>query len=400
MKGSYRNKIVIGILLYGMVFSLVTLNGCTAGRQISTNKPVNIEAKKEILVASDIGGGLPFSLIRWCGNAALLIYGAEFGTEWIDLDGNKVTISTKSTDYPRDCSPDGKWVIYEDRDSGRIYKDKRGRIPENIVDEGPGWHGLVSDLYRYEISTGTRQKFAVVRDDSGSLVSPDGTMVLLGNRHDSFIEMPEPKWEPELLTNEWDYDDARWFADSAAIATLIWRNGHDFGVEFFEINGWSKEYDLAQFGFGRNTKRSVSLDAVDKEDRIYFTAVESGYNIAMSKFYFYRCEIKKQKLFCEETGGFDEGGRDINSYEVSPDGDFIFSRDEDSCIRRFRPGQTNTECIADTRYGNDVYEVIDLIDISPDGKWMALKRGKIPPKPGGRFYTYQQDLFVKELSED
>lgn len=170
MKGSYRNKFVIGILLSGMVFSLVTLNSCTAWRQISTNKPVNIEAKKEILVVPDIGGGLPFGIIEWCGNDALLIDSDKSGKEWVDLKGNKVTVSTKSTDHLIGCTPDGKWVLYADWNSAREYRDKEGRTPENIVDEGPGWHGAVMDLYRYDITTGTRQKFAVVRDDSGSLV--------------------------------------------------------------------------------------------------------------------------------------------------------------------------------------------------------------------------------------
>src|SRR3989304_3023460 len=262
---------------------------------------------KEILVARDIGGGLPYSLVMWCGNSSFLIYGDEFGTEWIDFNGNKATINTDNADYPRGCTPDGKWVLYEDRNSARAYKDKYGRIPENIVDEGPGWHGLVVDLYRYEITTGKRQKFAVVRDDSGSLVSPDGLKVLLGNRHDSVMEMPEPKWETVWFTNEW-LAGTRWFADSSGIATMIWwGNGHVFGVEFFGKEGWAKEYSLEKIDLKQKSGNGVSFRAVDKDNRLYFTAVKNYQvdNRARNRFHFYRCEIKNKELVCEATGEYD-----------------------------------------------------------------------------------------------
>ena len=358
---------------------------------------------KEILVARDIGGGLPYSLVMWCGNSSFLIYGDEFGTEWIDFNGNKATISTDNADYPRGCTPDGKWVLYEDRNSGRAYKDKHGRIPENIVDEGPGWHGLVMDVYRYEIATGTRQKFAVVRDDSGSLVSPDGLKVLLGNRHDSVIDMPEPKWETVWFTNEW-LADTRWFADSSGIATMIWwGNGHVFGVEFFGKEGWAKEYSLEKIDLKQKSGNGVSFRAVDKDNRLYFTAVESYRvdNRVRNRFHFYRCEIKNKDLVCEAMGEYDERENTIVSSEFLANGDFIFNRTgEDNCIRRLKHGRSDVECIADARYGNDTYEYIHLIAVSPDGKRMAFRREKIPPKQGNRFYAYQYDLFVKELHND
>ncbi|HLC17682.1 MAG TPA: hypothetical protein VJM57_01530 [Thermodesulfobacteriota bacterium] len=400
MKVSYANKFFFGIFLSCMFFSPVALNGC-AGNPFSANTPMKIRGEKEILVARDIGGGLPYSLM-WCGNTALLAYGGEFGTVWVGLDENRVTISTKSTDYPRNCTPDGKWVIYEDRDSARIYKDTQGRLPENIVDEGPGWHGFVMDLYRYEISTGARQRFAVVRDDSGSLVSPDGTRVLLGNRHDSAIEMPKPKWETVWLTNEWTYYNEYWLPDSSGIVMEVWNAGASLGVEFFGKERWSKEFSLDMLRSGPGT--NVSLAAVDESNVLHFVAVKD-YPVgdySRSIYNFFRCKIKHRDLICDLTGGIEEEEDDENilSLDLLPNEDIIFKREEDNCIRRVKRRETVAECIADTRYNNEIYIGIDLIGISPDGRWIAIRRGKLPPEPEGRFYTYQYDLFVIDLKEE
>jgi hypothetical protein len=400
MKGSYKNKIVICIFLFCIVSSLIAIGGCAAGKQASATTPTKIKEKKEILIVEDIGGGLPFQILGWCGNTALLIDSDEFGKEWVDLNGNRVTISKESGDYPIGCPPDGKWVLYKDRDSARVYKNKWGKIPENIVDEGPGWHGFVMDLYRYEVTTGRRQKFAVVRDDSGSLVSPDGSKVLLGNRHDSAMEMPEPRWEAVWLTNEWGYGETRWFEDSSGIVTMIWGNGHSLGVEFFGEGGWSKEFSLDML---RSDPRSnVSIAAVDEDNVLHFVTMED-YPVGDSprKVYnFFRCKIKYKDLVCSLGDGLkEEKDEKIRSLELLPNGDVIFEREEDNCIRRVKHRKLVAECIAHTRDNDEVYIGIDLIEISPDGKWMAFRRSKLPP-PGDRWYAYQYDLFVKELSED
>src|SRR3990170_1785017 len=334
MKGSCVNKFFFGIFLSGLAFSFFVLNACATEKRASVTTPTKIEGKKEILVARALGSGGPFSIIGWCGNTAFLIDSDEFGKEWIDLNGNRVTVSKESDDYPIGCTPDGKWVIYEDRDSARAYKDKRGRIPENIVDEGPGWHGFVMDLYRYEVATGRRQKFAVVRDDSASLVSPDGSKVLLGDRHDSAIKMPEPRWEAVWITNEWLFGDTHWFADSSGIVTMIWNNGYSLGVEFFDEGGWSKEFslDMLRSSPGAN----VSLAAVDKDNVLYFVTTED-YPVgdATRKAYnFFRCEIKYKDLVCTLGDGVKEDeDENILSLKLLPSGDVVFDREEDNCIR-------------------------------------------------------------------
>src|SRR3972149_5194430 len=86
----------------------------------------------------------------------------------------------------------------------------------------------------------------------------------------------------------------------------------------------------------------------------------------------------------------------IFSLKLLPSGDVVFDREEDNCIRLVKRRGTVAECLADTRYNDEVYIGIDLIEISPDGRWMAFRRSKLPP-PGDRYYGYQYDLFVKEI---
>lgn len=379
---------------------LVAVAGCAGGKSAAMTGKLKVQ--KEVLVARDIGGGQPFVLRGWCGNDGLLMDSEISGKEWLGLNGKRVVVSKKKTDYLTGCTPDGKWVLYRDRGTARIYRDKQGRLPEGIVDDGPGWHGFIIDLYRFEVATGKRQKFAVVRDDSSALVSPDGSKVLLGNRHDYVSkEMPEPKWEKVWLTNEWTYNPTFWFADSSGLVTEIWGDGSSIGVEFFGKNGWAKEYSIKQSICYRNEGCSVIIDAVDRKKRIY---LGTGEDIPLSKrrtitkYHFFRCEIDNKELLCEHRGDVTEHKKGFSFIEMLPDGDIIFHEDDDACIRRLTPGQTHARCIADTRYGNETYEDIQMVAISPDGRQMAFRRGKLPPKPDGRFSIYQFDLFVKEIS--
>lgn len=387
-----------------MIFIFAVHGSHAEELQAPESMHVKIKGEKELLVAKDIGGGLPFShtfyLKGWCGNTSLLIHGTETGIELLDFNGNKTTVSSKGTDYPLGCTPDGKWVIYKDRNSDREYRDRFGRLPENIVDDGPGWHGFVTDLYRYEVASGRRQKFAVVRDDSTAIVSPDGLKVFLGNRHDSAIEMPEPKWEPVWLTNDWTYFDTFWLPDSSGIVTGVWGDGASLGVEFFGKDGWAKEFSMDMLRSAPESNTSIA--AVDENNGLHFVTVEnvSTDDSSRKTYNFFNCKIKHKDLICSLADGIKEDEDDnILSLRLLSNGDIIFKKEEDNCIRRVKHRKLLAECIADTRYNNEIYIGIDLIEISPDGKWMTFRRGKLPP-PGKRFYAYQYDLFVKELSGD
>ncbi len=144
-------------------------------------------------------------------------------------------------------------------------------------------------------------------------------MVLLGNKHDSDLHIPELQWEKVWLTNEWVYGSTRWLADSSGIATMIWGNGHSLGIEIFDKeNSWSKEHDFEALGFGPKPNHSIHFDAVDKNNRLYFTVIEGGESYDTSKFNFFRCKIKDRKIGCELTGRFNEDGRNINTHELLP----------------------------------------------------------------------------------
>ena len=331
-----------------------------------------------------------------------MIYGSGIGIEWVDFNGKTKVVSEDKEDIPRGCTPDGKWVLYEDRDSARVYKDKQGRAPEITIEDGPGWYGFIMDVYRYEIETGLRQRFAVVRGDSSPLVSPDGSKVFLGNIHDSTIEMPEPKWETVWLTNEWLYGPTRWFKDSSGIVTMIWwGNGYNLGVEFFGEDGWAKEFSLKMLESGPGV--SVHFEAVDENNVLYFYTVESVATDGPSRraYNFFSCKIKRKDLICDFTSGLEEEeGDNIESLEVIPNGDIVYKGEEDNCIRRIESQGIAAECIADTRYFDDVYLNIAFKGVSPDGRWIAFRRGKMPPKHGERFHVYQYDLFVIDLKDD
>lgn len=363
-----EKKITFTLLIFCLFFVFAAHNGYTAESQTPSNKHVKIKGAQEILVARDIGGGLPFSLIEWCGNSSLLIYGDEFGTALLDFNGNKTTVSSKSTDEPIGSTPDGKWVIYSDRNSSREYRDNFGRVPENIVDEGPGWHGFIMDLYRYEVATDRRQRFAVVRDDSSALVSPDGSKVFLGNKHDSTIDIPEPKWETVWSTNDWTYLKTFWLPDSSGIVALVWVEDASLSVEFFGKDRWAKEFSLDMLRSPQGA--NVSLATLDKNKVLHFTTVEDYPTDGASRktYNFFRCKIKRKDLICDFTGGFKEDADEhIFSLKLLPNEDIIFKRDEDNCIRRVKHRGLAATCIADTRYNNEVYIGIDLMEISPDG---------------------------------
>ncbi len=221
----------IAPVIFPAIFSIFLLDGCATGKEAGS--PASIEIKKEILIVKDAGAGTPFHTTGWCGSTGLLIDSDKFGKEWVGLNRDSIDLTTKDIDHITGCTPDGKWVIYEENESSRVYKDKWSRPPEHLVDDGPGWHGYIFNLSRYEIATGRQVEFAVVRDDSKVLVSPDGTKVFLGNKHDSALKPVKERWKDVWLTNEWVHGSTRWFADSSGIATLIRGNGHSLGIEIF-----------------------------------------------------------------------------------------------------------------------------------------------------------------------
>ncbi|NIX02002.1 MAG: hypothetical protein GWN13_27935, partial [Phycisphaerae bacterium] len=123
MKTLLENKIFIRMLLCGVISSLAVLSGCATVKQVSVTTPIKIKGKKEILVAEDIGRGSGVSRVFWCGNDALVAYSDKTGMELIEVQGGKrIEVSRNGQDYPFNCSPDGRWVLYMDRASTRLDK--------------------------------------------------------------------------------------------------------------------------------------------------------------------------------------------------------------------------------------------------------------------------------------
>lgn len=264
--------------------------------------------------------------------------------------------------YVLNCTPDGKWVIYVDRKSGRA--DKGYKSSDDL-----DWD--VVDLYRYEVVSGKRQRFAVVRDlQPFDAVSPDGTKIFLGSKHNSTIEMPEPKWDAVWFKNDdWVQSGAKWFLDSTGVMTQ--HDNRGIGIEFFGKAGWAKMFEV-QFG-------ERSRIAVDKYNRLYFRGVGD----------IYRCNIKNRDLSCEKIG------QGKSFYGVSLDGDIVLMEGKD-CISYFDLRQSESEgrCIAKKGW----YPLIRIEGISPDGKWLAFVRKKITEKKVGRYEITESNLFVIKLT--
>ena len=389
---------------------LITLFPLTASvvSKADEDTVIRIKGGKEVRVLRDIDEGLHYSNIRWCGNSSFLIYGGEAGIRWTDLNGKSVIISTSDEDSPAGCTPDGRWVLYIDRNSSREYKGKPGWKPENIVGLGPRWYGFVSDLYRYEVSTGRRQKIAAVRDGNLGLVSPDGSKVLLGNRYDSTLEMPEPKWEAVWLANEWRGASTYWFPDSSGVVANIWDDGYSLVVEFFGVEGWSKEFSLDLMRTRRDGEATgVFLEAVDEDNILHFIAIDyfPGVGSSRNKYNSFRCKIERKDLICSLMGGFEEEeGKHIKVYDsfvLLSNHDMVFMYKEGKCIRHLKFRETVAVCMAGTRLEDDRYAYIDTVGVSPDGRRLASRRrSKYLRRPNGRLDEYRYDLVVIELEKD
>ncbi len=372
------------IFLSLLVFFSVVLNSYALENQGPEN--ADTKSKKNRLIARDIGFGV--SIYRWCGNDRLLIYG-EKGSRLLDLKGTWTIVSTNKADYPLNCTRDGKWVIYVARGSAHI--DKGAKVPENFDVETSGWDGDVLDLYRYEVATSKRQKFAVVQNRGNSqiysdAVSPDGSKVFLGNKHNTPVEMPKPEWKVYWFMNQWNQYIPRWLADSSGIVTEVVKEDYDsdIGVEIFGEKGWTKifKWDSSREGKIHNL-------TVDEKSKIYFLTTKeyTPEKPVRKKRYFHRCELKDKKLDCEMI--FEADNRNnIISYFVLSEGDIVFQEELDNCIRRFSPYQTEAGCIVS---GPDLTR---FYGVSPDGKRLAFERHTW--EADKKYNRY--DLYIMELN--
>lgn len=342
-----------------------------------------IRIGKEILVARDMGSGGGISLPRLCGSRGVLVEGNVFnnniGIEFTDfVTKERIRISSAPKDRAIGCSPDGRWVLYVDSKTIRYDPSY-----EYIEGEIGGWMGEVVDLYRYEISTGRRERVATVRNELPDYaISPDGKKILLGLKHSFSNKMAVPEWKGLWLSNEWYTDDIVWFPDSSGVA-LEEQLPNRICVEFFGKDGWAKCFVL-----GPEVKSDgIDITMIDRENRIYFTGLADPNQPSRSEFLLYRCKMQEKELSCERMVELDR--MIYSKMAFLPDGDMVFFNHEKNCISRFSFKRKKAKCIIDNA---------SMTGISQDGRWLIYDRDKMIRTSDGEFSHWQSDLFVRELN--
>jgi hypothetical protein len=381
------------VLLLSLII-LLPLSGCAALKQGPEDTAIRIKGKKEILIAEDISRGDMLYRPKWCGDDALLFRVGDIGIVLIDFATKKrIIVSTDPDDWPVNCTPDGEWVVYK----------KQIFIPNPTYDEydGPDENPYqskipVQEVYRYEVATGNRQRFAATggMGSSTAWVSPDGKKISLRPWYRSV----KPEGGPWLdavwfSSKKWNPGEYAWFQDSSGMAAYL-GGPDDIGVEFFGDGGWTGAFELWGPGIG------VSSLKVDRENRIYITRTQGAVDmetgivpLLTGKNLLLRCSVESRQLVCEEI----LARGNLGPYEILPDGDILFELIYGKCIRRASPGGTDDECVLDSDHAGGTYNDIGLIGVSPDGKRLAFMRFK------GRIMKddpFRYDLFLINITGD
>src|SRR3990172_6608089 len=163
----------------------VSVSGCAGLGQPLDEAGTRIKGGKETLIARGVSNYRPF----WCGPGAKIVYEVEDEGFYIhDLATGRRVKAGDENAAPVACTHDGKWVVYRDRNSFRTN------------DNYPDHRCPVIDLWRHELSTGERQRIAVVCESSvppfnKGVVSPTEHKLFLSRHPGESVEMPEPVWE-------------------------------------------------------------------------------------------------------------------------------------------------------------------------------------------------------------
>lgn len=337
---------------------------------------------REILVMRAPGG----VSVHWCGNQALLISNDQIGIQWIDFtQDRRKTISSapprpgflNRPHYPIGCTFDGKWVVYADSQSSRPDRPYPRRFE---VDPLHGWDGWVQDLWRYELATGRRQRFAVVRSGGGVVLAPTRLRIFLGARHNSGIRMPAPRWEVFWSRRDRSQNGS-WFRDSSGIVMLdsdpVRRR---LVVEMFGPRGWTKEFDLDLGGM------PVAVHT-DGESRVYISVELEGVGWNT----LFRCLLSGGGPRCERVL------RRVGLFDVLANGEIVHIDEDENCIKRVTLGRLGSPCIV-TNGGQSDFR-LRLWGASPDGSWIVFSRLTWKPRfPGasGRVVDHSE-VYVRRL---
>lgn len=334
--------------------------------------PNNVEQKEKILIGQ-------FSNVEfeWCGTNALIVKNSNT-IEWIDILGKKrLKINEIDKDWEYKIlrvTADGKWIVYTDREKNLRLAPwlKSSPIKEaRCLDRGE-WDGNIGDVYRYEVSSGEKEKVGIIYSGLGCLaISPDSRKIFLGKAVSQNllekIDMDEPKWEI-LYFEEEDWvvgDSAVWFQDSSGVITdenEMWGDEGKLFVEIFGRDGWHKVFDT---GLGN----IYDLQA-HKDKTFYFRGAKEE---ALSKFSLYEGKINKNgNLSCKEILTPREGN--IEKYVVLPNSSIVFWERGSRWIRCVDPQQMKEKWVVkvENRQVQDMRWVnVGQMKVSPDGRWLA-----------------------------
>lgn len=388
LKDSCKNRLRTGMFLFNACFLIIALNGC-AGLKQAQEIPVEIQGEQEILVAKDIGRGGDIFFPRWCGGNALLYEGDNSGIQMIDfITKERVEISETMNDATLNCSPDGKSVLYESHDI--IRTEKEGDMAFDKYIKRTGEIGTAARyIYRYAVDTGREERVAVAGTDEGGsyeAISPDGKKILLGNRHLLNADIYVPEWEPVWFSADgWERYGTRWFADSSGV--VIFRHNPDrICVESFGKDGWSRCFEPEL-----RYKNNIYGFHLDRIGNIYFS--ESP--LSGGKRHAYRCKVSGKELLCDEAPG--HAAYDAR-FDFLPDGHMVFQKNRE-CIMHSAQQRVEDDCLVGTRYKDTYYAIVEMVGVSPDGRWLAFQRYRNERRPNREGPAYQVDLFVIETDK-
>ncbi len=359
MKGVYKNRIFAGTKLLITVLYLILLTGCAGLNSVYEQSRINIKGGAEILIASDIASFRPF----WCGTSGRLIYvKKDYAVYSYDVKTGNSTNIAGVWSAPVGCTPDGKWLVYEDTDSVRYDKD-------NIEE-------MVSDFWRYEFKTGKKQKF-VIADNSAGYLSPTGLKFYIGRRPAERIPMPEPHWD--ILWSEGRGRGILWLADGSAIIGFY--QGVDRRKMILSVEVFIPE------------KKTIAITPqfqsfyplmVDKQKRVYIRDGGKDERIVRCKI-----DIKRETISCETIF---ESWNSFMNIDVFSDGEtLVFSKEQDdNCVRIQKIDEKEAPCLTTAGLPMSSY-----LAISPDEHWLAFERSHYKKNK----YT-NDDLYIIELKSE
>jgi len=351
--------------------------------------PSDVEQKEKILVAQlrlsgegeeslDFYSFDDFFFFDWCGSNAIVVQKKGEDIEWINiLEKKRIKISNTKEDKLLCGSPDGRWVIYASKSSPSSKWHHSG-----CGEEIPKWDGKsVADVYRYEISSGKKERIGVMRAYMPfKVISPNGKRIFLGGHLPikEEIDMDEPKWE-RLYFKEKNWDaawDTVWFQDSSGVVTSIVVEkskeklakeklaGNIFGIEIFEEK-------LAVEIFGNDSWRKIfaidmTFDTLrtGKDKTIYFR----GHSRSNRKWSVYKYKISQSRELSIEK--ILEREYDIWNYTILANESIVFRERLcnrfDKWIRCISPKQIKEKWVVNVGEGT-VY-----MEVSPDERWLAF----------------------------